>query len=188
MPLLDELAAIETGATFRDKLTHDPEGTVAVVQVRDVAGPYALGDDPVRIRPGKLPSRQFLQPDDILMLAKGSRSPAVRYAKPWPQAVAVSFFLRLRIRDPAIADAGFLTWFLNTAPAQAALHAGRQGSHVATLTKAALAALEVPLPNLPTQRRIALAADALHRETKLADELREKRARAIEYALLTQLS
>lgn len=188
MPYLQELVVIESGATLREKPNHDPHGNVRVIQVRDVAGPYdQVGDDPLRVDLSLVPKQQLLQQGDILLLAKGSRNPALLYTKDWPQAIAMSFFFRLRVLDPTTTHPGYLAWYLNTAPGQAALLAGRQGSSVAGITKATLATLEIPLPNLQAQRHIAQVADALRRETKLADQLREKRAQAIEQALLNQI-
>lgn len=189
MPELQSLVTIESGATFREKLTHDPHGNVRIIQVRDVAGPYLeVGDDPLLADLATLPRQQLLQPGDVLLLAKGSRHPVVLYTKPWPYAVAMSFFFRLRVLDPATTHPGYLVWYLNSTPGQAALYAGRQGSTVAGITKATLATLDIPLPNLQAQRHIALVDATLRRETKLANQLREKRAQAIEQALLNQLN
>ena len=188
MPHIQQLATIESGATIREKLNHDPHGNVRVIQVRDIASFYdEVDDNPLRIDLALVSKQQLLQQDDILLLAKGSRNPAVLYNKPWPHAIAMSFFFRLRVFDSVTTHPGYLAWYLNSTPGQAALHAGRQGSSVAGITKATIATLEIPLPNLQVQRHIALVADALRRETKLAEELREKRAQAIEKALLNQL-
>jgi len=136
MSELHSLATIDSGATLREKLTHDPNGNVRVIQVRDVAGPYLeVGDDPLRVDLSAIPQQQLLQPDDVLLLAKGSRHPAVLYAKSWPHAVAMSFFFRLRVIDPVTTHPGYLAWYLNSTPGQAALYAGRQGSSVAGIPR-----------------------------------------------------
>lgn len=189
MPELQSLTTLESGATLREKATHDPHGNVRIIQVRDIAGPYdEVAENPLRVDLSTVPRQQLLQPNDILLLAKGPRNPALLYTKDWPYAIAVSFFFRLRVLDPATTHPDYLAWYLNSTPGQATLHAGRQGSSVAGITKATLATLEIPLPNLQAQRHIARVADALRRETKLADQLREKRAQAIEQALLNQLN
>lgn len=189
MILLQDIVDIVSGATLREKPTPEPNGSTYVIQVRDVASPYnELADDPLRTELPSVPKQQLLQPQDILLLAKGPRNPAVLYTKSWPRAIAMSFFFRLRVLDPATTDAGYLTWYLNSTPGQTALQSLRQGSSVAGITKPLLAGLEIPLPNLQVQRHIAHVADALRREAKLADQLREKRAWAIEQALLNQLN
>jgi len=185
---LGELTSVISGLTLREKPSHDPLGEVHLIQVRDVANLYPeIDDDLLHIPLTAVPSQQLLHLHDILLLAKGPHNPALLYTKPWPYAAAVSFFFRLRVLDPAGTHPGYLAWYLNSAPSQAALLNLRQGSSVAGITKPLLVALEIPVPNLITQRHIAQVADALLRETKLADTLRAKRAQAIEQALLNQL-
>jgi restriction endonuclease S subunit len=185
---LGELAKIISGLTLREKPSHDPLGKVRLIQVRDVGNPYPeINDNLLQIPLTAVPPQQLLHPNDILLLAKGPHNPALLYTKSWDYAAAVSFFFRLRIYDPACTHPGYLAWYLNSAPGQAALLSLRQGSSVAGITKPLLAGLEIPVPDLTTQQRIAHVAAAQLRETKLTDTLRAKRAQAIEQALLNQL-
>ena len=185
---LHKLTTIVSGLTLREKAAHNPLGEVCLIQVRDVANPYLeIDNDLLRIPLAVVPPQQLLHLNDILLLAKGPRNPVLLYEKPWRYAAAMSFFFRLRVHDPATTHPGYLAWYLNSTPGQSALLSLRQGSSVAGITKPLLAALEIPVPNLTTQRHIAHVADALLRETKLTDALRAKRAQAIEQALLNQL-
>jgi hypothetical protein len=185
---LGELTSVVSGLTLREKPSHNPLGEVHLIQVRDVANPYPEIDDGLlQIPLTAVPSQQLLHSNDILLLAKGPHNPALLYTKPWPYAAAVSFFFRLRVYDLADTHPGYLAWYLNSAPGQAGLLSLRQGSSVAGITKPLLTALEIPVPSLATQQRIAHVADALLRETKLTDTLRAKRTQAIEQALLNQL-
>ena len=189
MAVLHELVTIVSGLTLREKPAHDSLGEVHLIQVRDVANPYTEIDDDVLLIPlAAVPPQQLLQPHDLLLLAKGPRNPVLLYHKPWRYAAAMSLFFRLRVHDPATIHPGYLAWYLNSTPGQAALLSLRQGSSVAGITKPLLAALEIPVPNLTTQHHIAHVANALLRETKLTDTLRAKRSQAIEQALLNQLN
>jgi len=77
------------------------------------------------------------------------------------------------VPDPAQVDASYLAWWLQTHTAH--LQAMGNGATFKEVSKSVVARLQIPLPDLGEQRRIAQGLDA-------ADTLRAKRRRAVEAA------
>ncbi|AMB46888.1 hypothetical protein Y590_18275 [Methylobacterium sp. AMS5] len=88
--------------------------------------------------------------------------------------VALDLYLIRPNRDRIIPE--YLMAVLESAAAQAAFDAARQGSSLPRLPKAALENLPVPLPPLERQRTVVDLRRALVREARLLSELQAKHA------------
>jgi hypothetical protein len=88
--------------------------------------------------------------------------------------------------DGAKADAGFVTTFLNLPRVRDALSAGSQGAALSRLSVQALGNLDIPLPPLATQRKIADLADCMAAEQRILEQLRELH-RQLNQRILQQL-
>lgn len=114
------------------------------------------------------------EPSDILLAWDGANAGE----SSWGLTGSVgSTLARLRICRPADADTAYVGRFLRAM--QARLREGRKGATVPHVDRAYLANLDIPLPPLPEQRRIAAILDQ-------ADALRTKRRKTL--ALLDDLT
>lgn len=75
--------------------------------------------------------------------------------------------------DVSKIDAGFLAVFLNTPRSREALSAGSQGAALSRLSVQALGGVEIDLPPLERQRKIAALAMCMEDEQRLLERLRD---------------
>lgn len=174
--LLTALAQIHTAVVFRDQVPQEhPEGNVRVLAIRDVVSstPSSWHDLP-RVAVAEKYLDHCLQPGDVVIPSRGD------YYKAWLFTGAIELVLplgQLNVIRPAVdLDAGYLAWYLNLPSTQAKLSLLLTGTTIKALTKTALQSLELDLPDLRQQRRVAeidqLArriAAIRHRLTELDD-------------------
>ncbi len=77
--------------------------------------------------------------------------------------------------DLSKVDAGYVAAFLNLPRTREALSAGSQGAALSRLSVQALGSVEISVPPLETQRKIAALAECMEAEQRLLDRLRELR-------------
>lgn len=161
---LSQLADIKPGYPFRGAIKPDPSGDTHVVQARhitpetglNVASPY----DPLdRVQLTGRRKPDFLQPGDILFLARGSRNLAACIQADIPKrTVCTPHFFLLRLKKPALAlvDPDFLAWqIINHTEAQIHFARGSQGSALPNVSKSELMTLPIALPSMEKQRLMA---------------------------------
>lgn len=179
---LKSIANVQMGYSFRSRLEHDPDGDVAVIQMKDlddanavrVAGALRLVD------PG-LPRSHFLEPGDILFRSRGRNNHAALVPDGLGTAILAAPLLRVR-STRALPE--YLCWFLNAPSTQGALASRAAGTSVPMVSLQTLAELDVPLPSLDTQRAIARAGALAHREERLAAQVARLRWRHTEQLLM----
>jgi len=163
------------GYPFRGAVPSDPEGDVAIVQLNEAGvGRQTLCDSILRVanRDGRF-DRYLLEPQDLLILGRGSRHPAriVRLKIP---AIAAPGLHTLRPRTDRV-TASYLAWCLNHPRIQAAIAEAAQGTHTPFIAKQALANLLIPVPPLPVQDQIAEVSRLREQERQVAAKLDEAR-------------
>lgn len=77
--------------------------------------------------------------------------------------------------DRSKVDPGYVATFLNLPSARQALSVGSQGAALSRLSVQALGNLQIPLPSLEMQRKIAVVAECMETEQRLLERLRELR-------------
>lgn len=128
--------------------------------------------------------RHLLQPGDVVFAAKGHKNFAAVYDAHNGPCVASSTFLVLRISEHArtLLLPGYLAWLFNSPAVQIWLKSKAIGSALPSISKAALAELELDLPPVQAQR-IILKIAALHEQEKILHsrlaQLREKRVQQL---------
>lgn len=176
---LSELAEIGSGYHFRGSVEPDVAGEFRVLQARDIDA-YNRFDPEALTRVSLPPAADSCRIDrgDVLFLARGARQYAVPVTDPVEATVVPNHFFILRPRRPDLVP-GYLAWYLNQAPAQAALRSMMQGSNVPYITKAQLGQVEVPLPDVAVQEMIAAVYALQQREEQLLAELTSQRAQLV---------
>jgi hypothetical protein len=154
MPL-SAVASLFVTYPFRGAVKSEPGGAVAVVQLQNVGkGDQALDDSVARVdnRDGKY-DRYLLIPGDVVIQARGFRHPAALVQLDVPAISAPG--LHLLRPDLEQITSSYLVWCLNHPKTQAAIAAVAQGTHAPFIAKQAMARVEIPVPPLATQHRVA---------------------------------
>ncbi|MCZ8076331.1 MAG: restriction endonuclease subunit S, partial [Paucibacter sp.] len=140
---------------FRDQAPQEhPEGNVRALAIRDVVSstPVSWSELP-RVVVAEKYRGNCLQEGDVVIPSRGD------YYRAWLFTGADLPVLpvgQLNVIRPASGlDAGYLVWLLNLPTTGAKLKQMLTGTSIQALTKTALRTLEVDLPDMGRQRRIA---------------------------------
>lgn len=173
-----DIAEVRSGYQFRAKVAHDPEGTVPVIQIKDLTGDFQLQtNDLIRVSMPKTESYRVEQ-GDVLFLARGHRLGAAPVTEPLRDTIATGYFFILRPSKRM--RPGYLAWAINQRRFQERMRPLVRGSHIPLITKTDFEQLMLEVPPIETQRLIE-AIDSLHRrETTIMQLLQQKRSQLID--------
>lgn len=165
---IGQIAEVLPGFSAGRAVKHDPTGSHQLIQSRDLTPgiPYRYRDEHAfRIDAGKRAQRFLLQPDDTLLMSRGTRNLATWLEEIPDQTLAASSYYVIR-PEPGI-HPGYLTWYLNQPTAQRRIAEIRTGAGAPIVQRAALKELEVPVPDIHTQVRLAELGVLMTREQEL---------------------
>ena len=167
------------GLAFRSRIEPEADGTVAVIQMRDLTEDNKLSHrNLVTIKMNGLSERHLVKRRDLIFRSRGQTTTATIVDTEIGLAVVASPLLRIRVTSKHVLPE-YLCWVINQPIAQAFLHSRATGTSMTLIGKSALDALEVPLPDLKTQERIVALADLSNKEQKLMRELAAKKQKLV---------
>ena len=179
---LHDVADVQMGYPFRSRLEHDPQGDVAVIQMKDIDDANLLhAEGAVRVTLPKGKTHHLLRPGDLLFRSRGRSNGAARVRSGIGTAVLSAPMLLIR---PNRVLPDYLCWFINTPAVQAQLAAHAEGTSVRMISAEALKALDVPLPTRSMQERIVQAAALAEQEQALMARIAIQRERLITHILM----
>ncbi len=112
----------------------------------------------------------LLEDGDIVFAGKGLRNFAWKYSADVGNMIASSVFFVIK-PEPKLVDADYLTTIFNSSKYQSFFSSLGAGSSIPSIRKTELEAVEVPLPPLETQRKIAKLNELHYAEIRLIGEL-----------------
>ena len=179
---LGELAEVQMGYPFRSRLEHDPQGDVAVIQMKDIDDANLLhAEETIRVALPKGKTHHLLRAGDLLFRSRGRSNGAAQVLEGIGPAVLAAPMLLIRPHDVLPA---YLCWYINTPATQAQLAGLAEGTSVRMISAEALKALEVPLPSQAAQQRIAQAAALAEQEQTLLARIATLRQRQTTHQLM----
>jgi restriction endonuclease S subunit len=181
---VNQIAAIFTGQTFRERVNSSVNGEVAVIQMRDLdIDLECIRDTAQKIELEKVNAKQLLKKGDVLFLAKGNNNIAVCFDKKY-KAIASSLFLIIRPRLKLV-SAEYLAYVLNSKPIQITLNGLKSGAVVGNVKKSDLEEINIPIPDQKVQLNIAKLYHLSNREKALSKQLIEQKELLIQNLLTT---
>ena len=169
------------GLSFRSRIEPEADGTVAVIQMRDLTEDNKLSQRnliAVNVKMNGLNGRHLVKRNDLIFRSRGQTTTAAIVDTEVGSAIVAAPLLRIRVTSRRVLPE-YLCWFVNQASAQAFLHSRATGTAMTVIGKSALDALQVPLPCLETQERIVALADLSNKEQKLMRELAAKKEKLV---------
>jgi hypothetical protein len=175
--LLRKITEIQSGYINRGKIDPRDDGTCLLMQAKDV-DPDQLSyrtEALVRFIPKLSAKDRFLEPGDILFMARGSRNFSVLMGELPESVLAAACFFVVRISNSRILP-DYLNWYLNQSPVEEYIKrfSGR-GVHMPVVRRSVLESIDVPLPPIKTQKQISEMNDLLKKEQDLYKKLAERR-------------
>jgi len=186
---LGTAAFVHAGYPFRGPIAEVQDGPVRAVQMKDMDP--VDGVDWARVIRSRLGGRgkaDWLQPDDLLFVSRGTRFYAVCLDAPPEAAVCGPHLFHLRVKAGSALLPGFLAWQINQPPFQRALRRAAEGSSQLSVRRPVLEALSISVPALADQQRVVELARLARREHRLYDRLirnRESMFESMAEALLS---
>jgi len=179
---LGSLGELWTGFQVRAAITDVPEAPHRLITLGDVTDEGIPYDQLARMDLGDRLWRYVLNPGDILLRPRGAnyKAAVIQDLDGPVVATAPLYVFRLQV-DEAIPD--YLAWWINRDEVQEKLANEARGSYIPTVSKETFARLELPLPNLETQKRVAEVQGLRREERKLVGHLESLRDQQIEAAL-----
>jgi restriction endonuclease S subunit len=166
---LADVADVRTGFPFRKAVQSALNGTLAVVQMKDIDESAGLDLDGLTLiedEPDRY-AQHLLQIGDVLLQSKGNKFPAGAIDKPVHGIAA----LGLMVIRPRHVAPEYLRWVLNQPRTRDDLRAAAKGTYVPFLSRAAVEALTVPIPAIETQWRIVEIDRIRNQEQRLVHHL-----------------
>lgn len=172
---------IRAGYPFRGAIEEVPDGPVRAVQMKDVDRVHGVDwHGVIRTRLGGRREPDWLAPDDLLFVARGTRFYASCAGELPGPAVCGPHLFHLRVRPGRDLLPAFLAWHINQAPFQRALQRAAEGSSQLSVRRPVLESLPIGLPSLADQERIVALVRLAQRERQLHDLLIRNRERQFE--------
>jgi len=183
---LAEIAEIRTGYSFRGRLEPHLAGTVAVIQMKDIDRSNLLRTEAIaRILAPKDFEKHLVHKGDLLFRCRGQSYSAALVEYDLDHAIVASPMMLIRPHGQLIEPA-YLRWFLNQASTHNGLASIAAGTAVKIISKTALEKLDIPIPPIERQRRIAALGELAQQEAKLTAELAELRQKLLEKTLMQE--
>jgi len=185
---ISQLAEIKSGYLFKEGLKSDKEGNVSVVQLKDVNDRGILNTrDLQRISLDKARSGNFLVVGDVLLKAKTNNPVSTVVKEQLLNTIATAHYFIISIKKADVLP-GYLAWYLNQRPAQIYFDRNAGGTRIQVINKQLLSELEVVVPDLKIQEKIAKIYELHQREQDLVDAIKEKKHALILAQLLSAIS
>lgn len=180
--ILGKLAEVQMGYPFRSRLEHDPEGNVAVIQMKDIDETNLLhAEEAIRVALPKGKTHHLLRAGDLLFRSRGRSNGAAQVPEDIGPAVLSAPMLLIR---PHGVLPDYLCWYINAPATQAQLTAMAEGTSVRMISAEALKALEIALPSMAVQQRIVQASALAEQEQSLLARIADLRQRQTTHLLM----
>jgi len=169
---IGDCAEVLPGYSLKARAEHEPEGTHQIIMAKHLTegAPYRYGDeDELRMTPTGKVDKYVVQAGDVLFVSRGTKNHAVVVASVPPNTLASSTLYLLKVK-PDI-DPAYVAWYLNQAPAQAAISQVRTGAGTPIIQRNVFADMRIPLPDLALQRQIAKLGELMSRERQIRTQL-----------------
>lgn len=167
-----ECAEVLPGYALKARAEHEPEGTCQVVMARHISDCMAyryVVEHELRMTPTGSPEKYLVRKGDVLFVSRGVRNCAAVIESVPENTIASSTFYILRVNSAV--DPAYLAWCLNQTPAQAQIGQIRTGAGTPIVQRNVLGDIQIPVPPLTEQKRIAEFASLMAEELNLRNRL-----------------
>ena len=183
MKLKKLITEIKAGYTFRGKIQTVQDADVAIIQLKDIDYEFQQINLPSVFLPiSDFNPNHFLQKGDVLFIAKGTRNMAVIYNNEGNSIASSVFFILKTDKNKILPE--YLTWFINNKKTQAFFNRMKSGTSTLNITKDVLGDLEIEIPSMEIQNRIANYCNLCRKEYIIMDKLIEKKKALNEQLML----
>jgi restriction endonuclease S subunit len=131
--------------------------------------------------------KHLLRDGDVLFAAKGTKNFAAVFENHNEPSVASTSFFVIRLTDNKVLPR-FLAWFLNNPTTQTLLKAQAIGTSIPSISKQVLENLEIPVPDIKTQKAIVEISKLRNREKFLKQQIEVLRDKKVNQQILKAIN
>ncbi len=135
------------------------------------------------IKADYITDKHLLKTGDILFAAKGTKNFAAVFENHNEPAVASTSFFVIRLTQKNILPK-FLVWYLNHPFTQKLLKGQAIGTSIVSISKAVLEEMEVPVPDIKTQKAVLHIVQLRSEEKKLKQQIETLREKQIQQQII----
>lgn len=177
---LAELAEVRLGYQARGRVEPDPHGSHRIIQFKDIDNLEGLKiDDLYTIVPERDVESCLVLEGDVLFLSRGNRNIACTVTAALDYTIAAGNLYVIRPFQQRVLPE-YLAWHINQPATQAVLKEMARGVTIQTIPKSAFETLQVYIPPLDVQHKVAHLAVLHRREQVLTRRLMEKREQLVQ--------
>ena len=175
---------IQIGHTARSRLDPANGDGIPAVQLRDTRPEGGMASASIsHYRMDPVPDRYWARTGDVLFRSRGDKNTATALGADFDKpAVAVMPLVILKPYKDQV-DPHYLAWYINQPAAQRHFDECARGTGIRMIPIGCLSSLEIPVPDLATQRAIAEVSQLAEREHALAIRLADRRRQLTALAL-----
>jgi restriction endonuclease S subunit len=190
--ILNNVIAIEglfSGYSFREKIDPNPNGSVGVLQMKDIQTDYSNFDYQSldKVNEFQFKEKFFLNKGDIVFVSKGVNNYAIVIEQLDFRIVASATFFIIRVDEKKIIPE-YLAWYMNQKEAQNYFSEKKAGTYVPNLNKQDIMDLPLKVPPLQKQNAIAKTAILLNKEIDILEKLKANRKQLIQTQLINLIN
>ena len=188
---LVDIADIHSGHPFRGSINVDKKGDVHVVQVRDTnAVGEIIQNDMVKTTLTNKKQPDWLQPGDVLFVAKGGKHHSALVENLPEQTVCSPHFFLVRIKQKfkASVTPEFICWQLNQLPAQRYFQTTAEGSMYLSIRRKVLESVPITILPIDKQQQLTAMHYCAVKEQKVLQQLIQNRQQQLDAIAIHALS
>ena len=169
---LSDIATISAGHSFRGKLPELIGSGIYAVQLKDVSQAGVNWKSCIETEITGKATPKFLEPNDILFIARGNKNFAVLVDKTATQqkTVASPHFYLIKV-DTKKVEPEFLAWLLNQQHSQRYFQRESEGSLAKSIRRNVLENTTITLPSLEKQQQVVRLVTTISKEQDTLQQL-----------------
>ena len=175
---LKDIATVSSGVTFRSRIEASKDGSVRVIQMKDLGGDnfvHLSESIHIHIDHTKPKSNQLAKLGDIIFRSRGQTNTAALLNEDVESTIVAAPLFRVRPNKKKVVPE-FLLWWINQPSSQSYLASRSKGTMVKMVCKQGLEDLEVNLPSLEQQKKVAEFFSLSMREQQLLEDIKNRKA------------
>ena len=164
---LTNIATIQSGYHFKERIENDKNADVQFIQLKDIDEYNRIDFSNLwRINLPNIRHTQLLEKGDILIKCRGNNLTSSVVDENIKNTIATSHFFIIKLKTKNVLPE-YLAWFLNDAPTQKNIKLGIGGTYMQVLNKKYLENIEINIPSIEIQQKVIKLKNLNEQEQKL---------------------
>ena len=173
---LKEIATVSSGAIFRSRIIPSNLGNIKVIQMKDLDKNNTVRLDKTICIEGKnAKPNQLAKLNDLIFRSRGQTNTVALLQRDIKNTIIAAPLFRIR-PNPKKIISKFLFWWINQKTSQAYFNSRSEGTMIKMVSKRSLEDLEIILPPLEKQHKIAEFFKLVMKEQQLLEKIKKHKA------------